>query len=111
MGLERPREIDVMGASARPGYALDSPDRPRPEPSSDPRGGHSSMSSKESKLKVGARVAVFGPDDPKGKGEIIGGPDALGNWVVRWDEKWDDNEGWDGDMESSEALSEEDVVA
>jgi hypothetical protein len=57
----------------------------------------------KSKLKVGARVAVFGPDDPQGKGEIIDGPDPVGNWKVRWDLEWE------GDKESWEAISNEDV--
>lgn len=58
------------------------------------------MTTKESKLKVGARVSIWGDDDPQGKGVIIGGPDKVGNWKVRWDVEWDgEREGWEALVE------------
>lgn len=59
----------------------------------------------EGKLRIGARVALFG-DNPKGKGEVIDGPDDLGNWKVLWDEKWDDES-----IVSWELLEPESVVS
>jgi len=55
------------------------------------------------KLKVGARVDLF-DGAPDGKGEIIDGPDNVGNWKVRWDAEWE------GARETWEGIGEEDVV-